>query len=160
MAEENKTQQVVKPVEKAVTPTITVPKGTEKQVVKPIEELSGISVKTTPSENNVTPVQAPSKQPTEVPKYTTNVFHHSKSFGDPLMLDIIRVMPMTEHFIMALHLGLINGKNYSINGIASFLEMGNETVRKIITEGLESYKNAINDSIETEIKTIYKVKSL
>ncbi len=154
MAEEpvnNKTVQVAK----TATPVHAVPKNVEK-VVKPVEELSGVPKNQPAVETKVT--QPQTNLPTEMIKYTSNVFHHSKSFGDPLMLETIRLMPMTEYFIMALHLGLVNGKNYSINGIASFLEMGNESVRKIIMGGLENYKNAISNTIENEIEQIYKIK--
>ena len=118
-----------------------------------VEEATGSRV-VEPKEDNEVGEELPSleKLPKPIKKVeevilqgTTESYESEISpvFKTPLFMEKTRDLPYESLVAVALRLGFVGGKEYSIEAISSFLGMEVEVVSQIVTTTLDSYKKDI-----------------
>lgn len=72
----------------------------------------------------------------------------------PLFSQMINVLSVKEYVIISLKLGYIDGKYFTTESIAKFLEIGQDEVRETIEKVLLLYKENINQFFDNVIKIV------
>lgn len=90
-------------------------------------------------------------------------------FNNPRFINLSKTFGIKESFVLALKLGFIDGKYFSTDAIANFLDINSLEVIQITKEGLNCFKNEFNKMVDeaiescesesTSLKKVYEQKN-
>lgn len=107
-----------------------------------------------PTETLEKPVQNNSDEvkPVDItPQYHSKIL---EIFNLPEFIELTRVMPYKDSIIIALRLGYVDGKCFSVASIANFFGFAPEEVLEVSKNGIGVLKNRLNEMIDEEIEKI------